>query len=160
MKKISKFLIIYFLTIVFTNISNTFAASSESSSSNIIKSTDYYLAKDLITNGNYNEAIRILKDLEKETSKDADIQNNLGFCYRKIGDLDNAAKHYNNALKLNPKHKGALEYQGEMYLTLNRIDKAKNNLKKLDKICFLGCKEMEKLELSIKMKLKGVKSKY
>ena len=47
-----------------------------------------------------------------------------------------------------------------MFLTLNQVDKAKQNLEKLDKICFLGCKEMDKLELSIKMKLKGVKSKY
>ena len=43
---------------------------------------------------------------------------------------------------------------------MDQIDKAKENLKKLDKICFLGCKEMEKLELAIKLKLKGVKSKY
>tara|TARA_B100001175_G_C19238556_1_gene508882 strand:- start:164 stop:646 length:483 start_codon:yes stop_codon:yes gene_type:complete len=160
MKNLSKFLTVYFLIMALTNISNTFAASSDSSSNNTIKSTDYYLAKDLIAKGNYNEAIRILKDLEKEIIKDADIQNNLGFCYRKIGDLVNAGNHYNKALIINPKHKGALEYQGEMYLKLNQVDKAKENLKKLDEICFLGCKEMEKLELSIKMKLKGVKSNY
>ena len=149
-----------FFAILIISYSNAFAASSDSSSKSKIKSTDYYLAKDFIEQGKYTKAIKILKELEKESSKDADVQNYLGFSYRKIGNLDLAAVHYNKALILDPKHKGALEYQGEMFLTLNQVDKAKQNLEKLDKICFLGCKEMDKLELSIKMKLKGVKSKY
>ena len=160
MNKISKYALILFVSLSLNNISNAFGASSDSSSKNIIKSADYYTAKDLIKNENYKEAIEILKGLEKETPKDADIQNYLGFSFRKLGNLDLAAIHYDKALNLNPKHKGALEYQGEMYLKMNEVDKAKENLKKLDKICFLGCKEMEKLELSIKMKLKGVKSEY
>ncbi len=151
---------IFFALMILTTISSTFAASSDSSSNNVIKSTDYYVAKDFILKGSYKEAIAILKDLEKETPKDADIHNYLGFSYRKVGNLDLAAFYYDKALTLNPKHKGALEYQGEMYLTMNQVDKAKENLKRLDKICFLGCKEMEKLELSIKIKLKGVRSKY
>ena len=150
----------FFFAILTISLSNVFAASSDSSSKSIMKSTDYYLAKDFIEQGKYTKAINILKELEKESSKDADVQNYLGFSYRKIGNLDLAAVHYNKALILDPKHKGALEYQGEMFLTLNQVDKAKQNLEKLDKICFLGCKEMDKLELSIKMKLKGVKSKY
>ena len=149
-----------FFAILIISYSNAFAASSDSSSKSKIKSTDYYLAKDFIEQGKYTKDIKILKELEKESSKDADVQNYLGFSYRKIGNLDLAAVHYNKALILDPKHKGALEYQGEMFLTLNQVDKAKQNLEKLDKICFLGCKEMDKLELSIKMKLKGVKSKY
>ena len=160
MKNILQYLLIYFFLIPVIMVSNSLAASSDSSSSSIIKSTDYYLAKDLIEKGRYNRAIEILKDLEKETSKDADVQNYLGFAFRKIGNLDLAAIHYEKALTIDPKHKGALEYQGEMYLKMNQVNKAKENLKKLDKICFLGCKEMDKLELSIKMKLKGVKSKY
>jgi len=160
MNKISKYALIFFVSLSLNNISNAFAASSDSSSKNIIKASAYYTAKDLIKNENYKEAIEILKGLEKETPKDADIQNYLGFSFRKLGNLDLAAIHYDKALNLNPKHKGALEYQGEMYLKMNEVDKAKENLKKLDKICFLGCKEMEKLELSIKMKLKGVKSEY
>ena len=160
MKNISKFVLIFFGLLILNSTSNAFAASSGSSSTSIMKSSDYYAAKDLIKKGDYKEAISILKGLEKQTPKDPDVQNYLGFSYRKVGDLNLAAIHYNEALNLNPKHKGALEYQGEMYLTMDQIDKAKENLKKLDKICFLGCKEMEKLELAIKLKLKGVKSKY
>ncbi len=158
--KISIRFLIYFFFMLMINVSNTFGVSSDSSSSYIVKSTDYYVAKDLIAKGKYRDAIEVLKYLEKESSKDADIQNYLGFSYRKIDNFDLAAIHYQKALTLNPKHKGALEYQGEMFLRLNQVEKAKENLKKLDEICFLGCKEMEKLELSIKMKLKSVESKY
>ena len=94
------------------------------------------------------------------TSKDPDIFNYLGFSHRKSGNLKLAEKYYDKALIINPKHKGALEYQGEMFLMKGQIIKAKENLKKLDEICFLGCKELDTLNLSIKMKLKGKKSKY
>jgi tetratricopeptide (TPR) repeat protein len=42
----------------------------------------------------------------------------LGFSFRKMGNLDKAAFYYEKALTISPKHKGALEYQGEMFLTL------------------------------------------
>ena len=93
-------------------------------------------------------------------SKNADIYNYLGFSHRKLGKMEDAAFFYNKALEINPKHKGALEYQGEMYLTLNQIAKAEENLKKLDKICFLGCSEFDKLKKSIKDKKLGKKSSY
>ena len=89
-----------------------------------------------------------------------DIYNYLGFSHRKLGKMEKAAFFYNKALEINPKHKGALEYQGEMFLTLNQIGKAEENLKKLDKICFLGCSEFDKLKKSIMDKKSGKKSSY
>ena len=71
MKKNSKYALIYFVLLSLNNISNTFAVSSDSSSKNIVKWSDYYAAKDK----NYKQAIVKLKGLEKETPKDADIQN-------------------------------------------------------------------------------------
>ena len=147
------------LAFVMFNTTASMAASSDTSN-NKMKSTEYYLAKDLIEKGKFNEAIIILKELEKKLPKDADIFNYLGFSHRKSGNLKLAEKYYDKALKINPKHKGALEYQGEMFLMKGQIIKAKENLKKLDEICFLGCKELDTLNLSIKMKLKGKKSKY
>ena len=69
MKKIFRDIFLYFVLITFMSISNTFAASSDSSSNNFVKSTDYYAAKDFIAKGSYEEAIAILKELEKEESK-------------------------------------------------------------------------------------------
>ena len=94
-------------------------------------------------------AISKLKKAEQSAKDDADIQNLLGFSYRKSGNLDEAAKHYDKALGLNPKHKGALEYQGELFLMLGDKAAAEDNLEKLDKICWLGCEELAELRTAI-----------
>ncbi|HEX6690811.1 MAG TPA: hypothetical protein VF110_06650, partial [Burkholderiales bacterium] len=56
---------------------------------------------------------------------------------------------YNEALRIEPKHKGANEYLGEAYLMVNNLPKAKEQLSALDKICFLPCKEYNDLKKSI-----------
>ena len=93
-------------------------------------------------------------------NKDPDVYNYLGYSFRKINDLEKAAFYYEKALVLSPKHKGALEYQGEMFLTLGQLEKAESNLKKLEKICFLGCEEEKMLKESILKFKKGKKSNY
>ncbi len=100
----------------------------------------------------FAEAHESLKIITVRTpSKQADKYNLLGFTARKRGDLNAAAEYYTNALKLNPKHLQALEYQGELYLQLGEIEKAKNNLKKIKTICWLICKEKKMLEEAIKL---------
>ena len=56
----------------------------------------------LIKAENYPDAISKLKKAEQSAKDDADIQNLLGFSYRKSGNLDEAAKHYDKALGLDP----------------------------------------------------------
>ena len=79
----------------------------------------------------------------------ADVYNLLGFSLRKSGDMKQAATFYAKALDFNPEHKGALEYQGEMYVELGQLDKAKVNLAKLVSLCPQGCEEREDLEKAI-----------
>jgi tetratricopeptide (TPR) repeat protein len=143
------------------NSNNVFSAGSSSDSNNAkTKSSAYLSAEKLINKKQYSDAIVKLNDALVTDSKNADIFNYLGFSHRKLGKMEDAAFFYNKALEINPKHKGALEYQGEMYLTLNQIGKAEENLKKLDKICFLGCSEFDKLKKSIMDKKSGKKSSY
>ena len=149
---ISAFLII--------NANNVFSAGSSSDDNTKTKSSAYLSAEKLINKKQFSDAILKLNDALASDSKNADIYNYLGFSHRKLGKMEQAAVYYNKALEINPKHKGALEYQGEMYLTLNEINKAEENLKKLDKICFLGCSEFDKLKKSIKDKKSGKKSSY
>jgi tetratricopeptide (TPR) repeat protein len=52
--------------------------------------------------------------------------NYLGYTSRKLGDYDKALQAYDEALRLNPSYGEAIEYRGEAYLGLNRIDDAKN----------------------------------
>ena len=86
-------------------------------------------------------------------SKEADKYNLLGFTARKSGDLNVAAEYYKKALEINPKHIQALEYQGELYLQLGEMEKAKKNLEKIKTICWFICKEKKMLEEAIKLAL-------
>jgi tetratricopeptide (TPR) repeat protein len=64
-----------------------------------------------------------------------DAYNLMGFAYRKLGDYDKALQAYDWALKLNPHHRGALEYLGEAYLELDQPEAAKATLERLEVEC-------------------------
>ena len=113
------------------------------------KPAGYNEAVALIAAEKYQEAILPLQSAEKMAQNDADIQNLLGFVHRKTGRLDAAGGYYRRALEINPKHKGALEYQGELFLMRGDKDAAEANLAKLDKICWLGCSEYDDLKKAI-----------
>ena len=113
------------------------------------KPAGYSEAVALIAAEKYQEAIPLLQSAEKSAATDADIQNLLGFTHRKTGKLDAATSYYKRALEINPKHKGALEYQGELFLMLGDKDAAAANLATLDKICWLGCSEYDDLKQAI-----------
>jgi len=71
---------------------------------------------------------KALKDFEKALKLVPDLYqayNGLGFAYRKTGDYTKALENYSKALDLAPGFPDALEYRGEAYLGLNRIDDAK-----------------------------------
>jgi tetratricopeptide (TPR) repeat protein len=51
--------------------------------------------------------------------------NYLGFANRHLGNYDDALSAYAKALELNPNFPDALEYRGEAYLGLNKIEPAK-----------------------------------
>ena len=51
--------------------------------------------------------------------------SSLGYALRKIGRYEESLAAYNESLKINPYYDEAIEYRGEAYLGLNRIDDAK-----------------------------------
>jgi tetratricopeptide (TPR) repeat protein len=61
--------------------------------------------------------------------------NLMGYAYRKLGDYDRAIQHYQQALDLNPHHRGALEYLGEAYLELGCVSHAQTLLDRLEAVC-------------------------
>jgi Flp pilus assembly protein TadD len=71
--------------------------------------------------------------------------NLLGFSYRKTKEFDLAERNYLRALRLNPEHKGALEYMGELYLETGRRTEAEELLALLQKLCPDGCEELDDL---------------
>ncbi len=81
--------------------------------------------------------------------READRLNLLGFTARKSGNYDDAGDYYEQALAIDPKHLGALEYQGELFITLGQMDKAKGNLAKIDAACWFSCDEEDQLREAI-----------
>jgi cytochrome c-type biogenesis protein CcmH/NrfG len=88
--------------------------------------------------------------LAKEPAN-ADYHSLYAYSLRKGGtqDMDLVFKHYNEALRIDPRHKGAHEYLGEAYLMVGNVAKAKEELSALDKLCFFGCSEYNELKRSI-----------
>ena len=93
----------------------------------------------------YKSAIRTLNDIVKTNPRSADVYNLLGFSYRKSKDFKRAERNYARALRINPEHKGALEYMGELFLETDRRPKAEELLARLEKLCPNGCEELEDL---------------
>jgi len=110
-----------------------------------VKPRDYKKAVNLIKKQNYQEALPILESIlsKSKYQKDPDILNEYAFTLRKTGNFTKAEEHYNKALKIDPKHKGALEYLGELYVDTKRIDEAKKILVKLEKC---KCNEFAELK--------------
>ena len=124
-------------------------SSSDKSHNSADHSKQYYKAVKLIKSEEFDSALPILQALVQDNPNDADIHNYLGFSFRKTGEYDKSSFHYKKALKIDPKHLGALEYQGELYLALGDIEKAKENLVKIDDICFTQCTELRELKKAI-----------
>jgi len=110
---------------------------------------DYLAGKRAFDAKDWNGAINSLTPAAARDPSNADIQNLLGYSNRKLGNMDLAFKYYDRALELNPKHRGALEYEGVAYLMVNNLPKAEAHLATLDKICFLPCEEYNDLKKAI-----------
>jgi Flp pilus assembly protein TadD len=110
---------------------------------------DYAAGKKALDAKDWNAAIRALSAAARRSPANADIQNYLGFAYRKSAKLDLAFKHYKQALSLDPRHRGAHEYIGEAYLMKGDLKSAEKHLAALREICLLPCEELTDLEREI-----------
>lgn len=110
---------------------------------------NYSAAKQLIEDGKYAEAIPLLEKVVASDDQNADAFNYLGYSNRKLGNHDAALTNYQKALAIEPRHRGANEYLGELYLTLGDLEKAEERLDVLDGACFFGCDEYTELKNAI-----------
>ena len=110
---------------------------------------DYAAGRKAIDGKNWNAAIKSLSSAALRSPDNADIQNYLGYAYRKTAKFDLAFKHYQRALTLNPRHRGAHEYIGEAYLIKGDLKSAQKHLAALREICLLPCEELTDLEREI-----------
>ena len=121
-----------------------FAAGSGSDNNSQTDNSDqikilYNKAESYIEVNKYKKSLKILKALTRREDLGgfrADIYNLLGFSYRKIDkpELDKSFAAYMMALEIDPKHLGAHEYLGELYLMMGNKPKAIEILQKLKKL--------------------------
>ena len=93
----------------------------------------------------------ILREAIARDSRNADYHNMYAYTIRKgaTPDMNLVFKHYNEALALDPKHRGAHQYLGEAYLMVGNVAKAKEHLGVLDQLCFFPCDEFSDLKRAI-----------
>ena len=106
-------------------------------------------AVDLVESGDYGEALAILQELEREEPDNPDILNMLGYASRKTGRLDDAFIWYGKALAIDPLHRGANEYLGELLLETGDVENARERLAVLETACPNGCEERDELAEAI-----------
>ena len=106
-------------------------------------------ARQAIAAKNWTLAIEELKKVGDTGS--ADWNNLMGYTHRKARTPDFAAaeRYYDEALRIDPKHRASLEYSGELYLMMGNVAKAEQRLATLDKVCLLPCAEYTELKKSI-----------
>ena len=109
-------------------------------------------ARKAIDARDFNSAITELTAAERDEPRNFDVQNLLGFSYRKRSspDLVKAFDHYNAALKINPRNPYVHEYIGEAYLLDRKPAEAEKHLAMLEQICGnRTCEEYQDLAKSI-----------
>ena len=107
-------------------------------------------ARASIKSENYDQAVKQLQAANETSS--ADWNNLLGYSLRKKQppDLVGAEKYYQAALKIDPRHRGALEYYGKLKLLNNDLPGAEALLARLDKACTFGCEEYSDLKEAVR----------
>ena len=92
-----------------------------------------------INESNEKKHAKLKKKITKEYQKAVDdyekaighyqrsyeVHNSLGYALRKLGRFEESLAAYNASLDINPVFGEAIEYRGETYLGLNRLDEAK-----------------------------------
>jgi Flp pilus assembly protein TadD len=110
---------------------------------------EFAAGKKALAAEDWNRAIAVLKSAALRDPRNADIQNYIGYAYRRLRQMGPAIGHYQQALMLNPRHRSAHEHLGEAHLVLGDPATAEQHLAHLEDICLIGCEEYDDLKRAI-----------
>jgi len=110
---------------------------------------DFRAGKKALGAQDWDGAVTAFKLAALRDPLNADIQNYIGYAYRRLRQLGPAMGHYQQALTLNPRHRGAREHLGEAYLVLGDPAKAEQMLAELENLCLIPCEEYDDLRQAI-----------
>jgi cytochrome c-type biogenesis protein CcmH/NrfG len=115
------------------------------------KSEQLEPARAAIARQDWTAAQALLREAVTRNPQSADAHNLYAFSIRKGPNpsMDLVFRHYNEALRLDPKHLGAHEYIGEAYLMSGNVPKAREHLAQLEKLCGAGCREYQLLKVAV-----------
>jgi Flp pilus assembly protein TadD len=125
------------------------APSADEADEALARDADYVAGKEATRDGNPALGVRRLEAALVRFPDAADLHNELGYANRKLGRLDQAFKHYERALAIEPRHRGAHEYIGEAYLMVGNLAAAERHLAALRSICLLPCEELDDLRKAV-----------
>lgn len=108
-------------------------------------------AREATARKDFPAATAVLREAVAKTPANPEYHNLYAYTLRKgpHPDMDLVFRHYHEALRLAPKHRGAHEYIGEAYLMVGNVAKAREHLTQLDRLCFFGCEEYSSLKKAI-----------
>ena len=108
-------------------------------------------ARAAIAQKDWTRAQGVLQQGISRNAQNADYHNLYAYSIRKSAspNMNLVFKHYNEALRLDPNHRGAHEYIGEAYLMVGNLPKAKEHLSALDRLCFFPCSEYSDLKKAV-----------
>jgi len=110
---------------------------------------DFKAGKKALSAEDWNGAIAAFELAALRDPLNADVQNYIGYAYRRLRQLGPAIGHYQQALTLNPRHRSAHEHLGEAYLVLGESAKAEQLLAALEKLCLIPCEEYDDLKRAV-----------
>jgi tetratricopeptide (TPR) repeat protein len=110
---------------------------------------DFKAGKQALRAENWNGAIAAFELAALRDPTNADIQNYIGYAYRRQRQMGPAIGHYQKALMLNSRHRSAHEHLGEAYLVLGELANAQQLLEALENLCLLPCEEYDDLKRAI-----------
>ena len=104
-----------------------------------------------IAREDWSGAQALLRKAVERNPQDANAHNLYAYSLRKgpHPEMDQVFRHYNEALRLNPNHRAAHEYLGEAYLMTGNVQKARELLSQLEKLCNASCEEYAALKKEV-----------
>jgi Flp pilus assembly protein TadD len=110
---------------------------------------DFAAGKKALVAEDWTGAIAALKLAALRDPRNADIQNYIGYAYRRLRQFGPAMQHYQRALVYNRRHRSAHEHLGELYLVLGEPARAEQQLAVLEEICLIPCTETDDLKRAL-----------